>query len=864
MLPISYKAYLLRKHLEKHEGVILIVESKDLNRELLQIQGVFLAESMEEAYELSKFKLMEVYPGMFLDREGFLDSLVRSGYVRVEYVEQEGEFAVRGEVIDVFPFGHRYPVRIVLDFDSIDKLKLFDVSSQTSFEEIPKLSIFLKTERRNPNILILKEEDMEAQGVKSISISTQALKYNIQELLSKGYRIIFASKDTWKLEHVKRTYKDVEVWNAEFSEGFLDERNRIALLTTGIFKRKLYLRKWERIRTLEVGELVVHEDYGIGKFVGIEYSEERGYPMEFVVLEYKGAKVRVPIYNLDKLHRYVGDKAEVDEPASGRWLLKVRRAKEDALKKAIFLAERFAYRKALRGFRFGRFAEEEELAKSFPYEETPDQKRAIEEVLEDMESDRIMERLVCGDVGFGKTEVALRASFKAVWSGKQVAILTPTTILALQHYRTFKHRLKDFPIRIALLTRLQSNKEASRILEEIKEGSIDIVIGTHKLLSRNVVFKDLGLLIVDEEHKFGVKHKEKLKNLNLSVDTLYLSATPIPRTLSMALKGLLDVSVIRTPPRNRKAVKTIVTEYSEDVVYHAIERELSRGGQVFYIYNRIEGISRIEEEVKSMFPGIRIRTIHGRMDRKLMERTFWDFMEGRIDVLVSTNIVESGLDFPNANTIIVRKAEILGLSEMHQLRGRVGRSDRQGFAYFLVEGKPSEDARRRLKAILTYDYLGSGMDIALADLEIRGAGNIFGFEQSGHAHSVGLWLYMRFFEEALNRLKGNKLHKVEVVVKDEAYIPESYIPDEGMRMYFYERISKASTLHELQSIAYELEDRFGKLPKQLEKLIAVHQFKLMHPESDRIVLEEDQLLAEKDGRIILRMNWDLAVKLGAK
>jgi len=447
-----------------------------------------------------------------------------------------------------------------------------------------------------------------------------------------------------------------------------------------------------------------------------------------------------------------------------------------------------------------------------------------------MESEKPMERLICGDVGFGKTEVAMRAAFKAVVDGKQVAVLVPTTVLAEQHYETFSERFKDYPVNIEVLSRFKSRKEQKRILEALKKGDVDIVIGTHRLLSDDVVFKDLGLVIIDEEHKFGVKHKEKFKALKANVDVLLLSATPIPRTLNLALSGLKDISVIETPPEGRKTVKTFVTTFRKETLRRAISRELSRGGSVFIVQNRIEGLEELAGTVRSMFPQAKIDIAHGRMKSSELEKIMYRFFKGETSILISTAIVESGLDIPNANTLIVVGAEKFGLAQLYQLRGRVGRGKETAYAYFLVTpGSLTEEAKKRLKALQEFSELGSGLRLALRDMEIRGFGSILGKEQSGNIASIGLEEYLNLLEETVNRMKGEeKVREIEpqIVVAVEAYIPDSYIEDDNVKLAVYKRIMSAD-IDELDEVREEVRDRFGQLPDEVEGLFTLSALKIL-------------------------------------
>ncbi len=507
---------------------------------------------------------------------------------------------------------------------------------------------------------------------------------------------------------------------------------------------------------------------------------------------------------------------------------KVRKSVEKFVKE---LLELQAKRALSKGYAFSPDTPwQREFEEEFLYEETPDQIKAVDDVKFDMESEKPMERLICGDVGFGKTEVAMRAAFKAVMDGKQVAVLVPTTILAEQHYETFKERFKKYPVNIEILSRFKTKKEQKKILEEIANGRIDIIIGTHRLLSEDVKFKDLGLVVIDEEHKFGVRHKEKFKKLKAGVDVLLLSATPIPRTLNLALSGLKDISIMETPPEGRQSVKTYVTIFRRETLKRAISKELARGGSIFVVQNRIEGLEELAESIKSMFPKAKVEIAHGRMDSSHLEEIMYKFFKGKVDILVSTAIVESGLDIPNANTLVVVGAERFGLAQLYQLRGRVGRGNRTAYAYFLVSPNGlTEEAKKRLKALQEFSELGSGLRLALRDMEIRGFGSILGKEQSGNIATVGLEEYLNLLEETVNRMKGKEpLPEVEprIIIGLEAYIPDSYIADDNIKLSLYKRLMGAD-LNEIDELEEEIKDRFGQLPEEVKGVLILSRIKVL-------------------------------------
>jgi transcription-repair coupling factor (superfamily II helicase) len=542
----------------------------------------------------------------------------------------------------------------------------------------------------------------------------------------------------------------------------------IILPIKGISKRRIRRREAEAAEIspidnfvdIESGDYVVHIDHGIGRYLGVERVKVDKTYEEHLVIEYAGSdRLFVPFSDLDKIQKYIGFEKrlpKLHKLGSKLWKAAKERAKKGVYKIAVELLELQAKRASTHGHAFGKDTEwQSELEKSFPYKDTPDQAKAVVDVKRDMESQKPMDRLLCGDVGYGKTEVAIRAAFKAAMDNKQVAILVPTTILAEQHYNTFRSRMKNFPVRVEMLSRFRTDAEQARIIEGVANGSVDIVIGTHRLLSGDIAFKDLGLLVIDEEQRFGVKHKEHLKRMRFTVDVLTLTATPIPRTLYLALMGGRDISVINTPPSERLPVQTRISHYDEDLIRDAILREKRRGGQIFFVHNRIAGIGKIAERVASLVPDVSIAVAHGRMPEKYLEETMVKFIDGAIDCLVSTTIIESGIDIPNANTIIINRADAFGLSELYQLRGRVGRFTRSAYAHLLVPKNMvlSSESEKRLTAIKKFQELGSGFKLAMEDLQIRGAGNLLGIEQHGYINSVGFDMYCRLLKSAIDSFR---------------------------------------------------------------------------------------------------------------
>ncbi|MFP5458505.1 MAG: transcription-repair coupling factor [Bacteriovoracia bacterium] len=586
----------------------------------------------------------------------------------------------------------------------------------------------------------------------------------------------------------------------------------------------------EQLATLKIGDFVVHRDFGIGIYRGLESLKIGDQESDFLVIEYENRdKVYVPVYrlNLVQKHADASAGARVANLQSKKFSEAKAKARQSVKKLAFDLLRLQAERKLSGGFPFSppdHLYREFEM--SFPFEETPDQLKAINDVLDDMQAQYPMDRLVCGDVGFGKTEVAIRASFKAVLDKKQVVILVPTTVLALQHYNSFKRRFQNFPVTIDMLSRFKSAKETREVLEKLKEGKIDIVVGTHAVLAEKVEFQDLGLVVIDEEHRFGVNHKEKLKVLKKGVDVLTMTATPIPRTMQMSFIGVRDMSIIQTPPPRRQTIKSYIIKEDDITLRSAIEKELGRGGQVFYVHNRVHDIEEHEIYLKKLVPRARITVTHGQLPERELEKRINDFIEHKSDILLSTTIIESGIDIPNANTMIIDRADTYGLAQLHQLRGRIGRSDRKAYAYFMVPENRllTEVATRRLQALQTYADMGSGFSLASADLEIRGAGDILGAEQHGHVDQIGLELYMDLLQEAVQELKGEQrlsARNIEIQAPFNAFIPNNYISDHSTRLKYYKRLSNAESLDRLEELNSEMADVFGLIPKEVEALLAI-------------------------------------------
>jgi transcription-repair coupling factor (superfamily II helicase) len=613
------------------------------------------------------------------------------------------------------------------------------------------------------------------------------------------------------------------------------------------------------------GAAVVHEDHGVGRYRGLKTLTLSGLVTEFLCIEYANEdKLYVPVSSLHLISRYAGasdDSAPLHRLGTDHWQKTKKKAQEKIYDVAVELLEIQARREALQGFSHELILDEyQKFASDFPFEETPDQENAILSVMEDMQSSRPMDRIVCGDVGFGKTEVSMRAAFIAACSGKQVAVLVPTTLLAQQHYQNFLDRFADWPIQIASLTRFTAKKSLTETLQKVANGKVDILIGTHKLLSDTIKYHDLGLVIIDEEHRFGVRHKEKLKALRAQVDLLTMTATPIPRTLNMSLSGMRDLSIIATPPMQRHAIKTFVSQWNDETIIEGCQRELKRGGQIYFLHNEVKSIEKIASELQELIPDARVGIVHGQMKERELEHAMLDFYHHRCNLLVCTTIIESGIDVPTANTIFINRADKLGLAQLHQIRGRVGRSHHRAYAYLMVppEKAMTPDARKRLQAIESLEELGVGFTLATHDLEIRGAGELLGEGQSGQITEIGFTLYAELLERAVKSLKSNQstdfvsplMRASEVDFHIPALIPESYIPDIHHRLIEYKRIASATSSHALRELQVEFIDRFGLMPDPLKHLFRVTQIKLQ-----TLALGIEKIdIGEQSGKIIFNKN----------
>ncbi|MBC2576346.1 transcription-repair coupling factor [Peptostreptococcus canis] len=689
----------------------------------------------------------------------------------------------------------------------------------------------------------------------------------LKRLRHSGYKIVIAtgSSDRAKklssilnennVENIYSSNRNLDiktsqivVTGANISQGFqypsikfqlITDREIVGANKSGVKKKKKKQKenskKIDSFLELKVGDYVVHENSGVGKYTGIEQISVNNIKKDYLKVVYQGGdNLYVPIDQMDKVQKYIGgdvEKVKLNKLGSQEWSKaknKVRKQIEDMTKELI---ELYAKREGRKGYKFSKDTIwQQEFEEKFPFQETDDQLKAIKETKKDMETSKAMDRLICGDVGYGKTEVAIRAAFKAVMDGKQVAILVPTTILAQQHFNTFSERYEDYPIRVEALSRFKTPKQQKDIIEDANKGLVDIIIGTHRIVSKDINMPKLGLVVIDEEQRFGVRHKEKLKQIKENVDVLTLSATPIPRTLHMSLSGIRDMSIIEEPPQERYPVMTYVTEAKDSIIQDEIHRELARGGQVFFVYNRIEGIEELAARIRRLVPDARVGVAHGRMSSNQLENTVLSFLTKEFDVLVCTTIIETGMDIANANTVIIYDADKMGLSQLYQLRGRVGRSTRQGYAYLMYERNKilSEVAEKRLKAIKEFTEFGSGFKIAMRDLEIRGAGDVLGAQQHGHMAVIGYELYVKMLNEAIAKVKGQEVLEnldVEIDLSTNAYIPSTYIEDEIIKLEMYKKIATIDSKEDMYEIQEELEDRFSDIPKETQTLLNIAYIK---------------------------------------
>ena len=862
-----------------------------------------LEELVPEASSI-KESVLKLSVGDEISHETIVESLFASGFERVDFVAEPGQFAIRGAIVDIFSYSYNDPFRVSFFGDEVDSINIFDCNTQLSKEKVSVAEIYpdivaQEDDTRLVSVLDLLPDNalvwldssdmykdmqfypsldrfskvyldlpLSRQGEETVKFNIapqpkfnknfELLTEDIRRRLEEGYRVRIYGEKKSQLERLQSILMQNGGIMPEFipecniHNGFIDHDNKVCCYSDHeIFDRfhrvsiRRTVEKSEQLTindltSFAIGDYIVHIDYGVGVFGGlVRMKDDKGRMHEVVKLTYKDNDVVfVSVHALHRISRYKSKDSEppkIHKLGSKAWQNLKTSTKSKVKDIAKDLIKLYAERKSAKGFAYSADTYlQQELESSFMYEDTPDQEKAVAAVKRDMEDTCPMDRLVCGDVGFGKTEVAVRAAFKAVADSKQVVVLVPTTILALQHYNTFKNRLKDFPCNIDYVSRLRTAKEISDIQKRLKAGTLDIVIGTHKLIGKGFEFKDLGLLIIDEEQKFGVSAKEKLRQLKASVDTLTLTATPIPRTLQFSLLGARDLSIINTPPPNRIPVQTEIMLFDHDEVRKIINYELNRGGQLFFVHNRVEELQSIHDILHRLVPDMRICVAHGQMEAKVLENKILDFMAGDYDMLLCTTIIENGLDVPNANTIIINQAQNIGLSDLHQLRGRVGRSNKRAFCYLMVPPLVSitDDARRRLKAIESFSDLGSGFNIAMQDLDIRGAGNLLGAEQSGFITDMGFETYQKILAEAMEELgvetgivtKGKEdsfLSDCTIETDQLALIPDSYIDMTAEKIRIYKELDSLTSDKEINNLKAKLADRFGALPEEVLRLFDI-------------------------------------------
>lgn len=695
------------------------------------------------------------------------------------------------------------------------------------------------------SLLVKDLKDWKKKGYRCVILSPSRTRGErmVRDLAEEGLQAFFSQKDERKLQS-----SEIMVLYGNARKGFEYPMQKFVLVTeSDIFGQKRRAKKQQKryngksisaFSELSIGDHVVHEFHGLGIYKGIEKIEKDGVVKDYIKIQYaKGDNLYVQASQIGTLQKYGSAKEhaqlKLNSLGNAEWKKTKSRVKRAVKDIAAELIKLYSARQNAKGFSYSQDTIwQREFEEMFPFEETQDQLDAIEDTKKDMESPSVMDRLICGDVGYGKTEIAIRAAFKAVQDSKQVVVLVPTTILAQQHFYTFQQRMKDFPVRVDLLCRFRTAAQQKKTLEDLKKGQVDILIGTHRLLSKDVVFKDLGLLIVDEEQRFGVSHKEKIKQLKEKVDVLTLTATPIPRTLHMGMIGIRDMSILEEAPVDRQPIQTYVLEYDSEIVREAISRELARGGQVYYVYNRVRGIEKIAEDIAQMLPDAEVAYAHGQMGERRLEEIMYRFINGEIDVLVSTTIIETGMDISAANTMIIHDADCFGLSQLYQLRGRIGRANRTAYAFLMYKRDKllKEEAEKRLHAIREFTDLGSGIKVAMRDLEIRGAGNLLGAEQSGHMQDVGYDLYCKMLTEAVNEEKGleeERDFETSLDISVDAFIPERYISDEKQRLEIYKKIAGVENEEEKEEILEELIDRFGEPPKSVQNLLSIAKLKAL-------------------------------------
>ncbi|WP_101847136.1 transcription-repair coupling factor [Halobacillus sp. Marseille-P3879] len=823
----------------------------------------YIERDIEQLRQRERFQEMYKYIGYYYEEPvSLLDYLPDNGLIVMDEVSRIQETAGRLDEEEAEWHNSLLEVnQMVRDLRiSFDWHDTWAAMKQTKLY----LSVFM---RHIPNTHPQNIVNISSRQMQQFHGQMNLLKTEMDRWMKQNYSVIILAPDETRAEKIHSVLLDYQmeavvakqapklpvntptIVKGNISSGFEWPMHKLAVLTenelfkkrTAKPKRRQKISNAERIKNyqeLKVGDYVVHANHGIGKYIGIETLKVGDSHKDFLMVKYSGNdKLFVPIDQIDLIQKYVGSEGKepkVYKLGGSEWTKVKKRVQSSVEDIADDLIQLYAEREASRGHAFEEDGEmQRDFEAAFPYEETEDQVRCIEEIKEDMQRIRPMDRLLCGDVGYGKTEVAIRAAFKAIENGKQVALLVPTTILAQQHYETMQERFQDFGINIGLLSRFRTKKQQKETTDRLRKGLIDIVVGTHRILSKDIQFKDLGLLIVDEEQRFGVKHKEKIKQLKANVDVLTLTATPIPRTLHMSMLGVRDLSVIETPPENRFPIQTYVLEYNPVFMREAVEREMARDGQVFFLFNRVENIERMAQEISALVPEARVAFAHGQMNETELENVMFSFLEGEFDVLVSTTIIETGVDIPNVNTLIVFDADRMGLSQLYQLRGRVGRSNRVAYAYFTYQKDKvlTEVAEKRLQAIKEFTELGSGFKIAMRDLSIRGAGNLLGAQQHGFIDSVGFDMYSQMLKDAIEAKRQGKEpeaiqpFQTELDLNIDAYIPEDYIADEKQKIDMYKQFQAIESVEDIHDLRDELIDRFGDYPDEVENLFRVSSIK---------------------------------------
>ncbi|PRR77188.1 Transcription-repair-coupling factor [Clostridium liquoris] len=886
------------KNIEKDLKSVLNNLKSENNKDAYDKLQSTVNKNLENLKENWNFETIDSYlpyfydnPSLFLDyfKEWFIvvDDVQRCegklNSVYLEFEENYKSFLQRGDVLPKQAELLTSKDRILnaleesklITLSSIAKsVKILQPQSIVNFSEIT-----LNNYHGQLELLIEDIKQKKSQGYKTIILSGTR---------PRGERLVNTLRD----RGIESVYKDVieDILPGEVIitfgsqlKGYEYPSLKICIISDKEFfgeaKKKSFkkvsgkgLSKIKSFTELKIGDYVVHVNHGIGVYKGIKQLEIDGHKKDYLELSYYGDdKLYVPVEQLDMVQKYIGSEGnapKISKLGSSEWTKAKNKVKKSIEEIAEDLVKLYAVRSTLKGFKFTKDTIwQKQFEEEFPYEETPDQITAINDIKADMESDKAMDRLLCGDVGYGKTEVAVRAAFKAVMDGKQVAFLVPTTILAQQHYNNLVQRFSDFPVKVEMISRFRTPAQQKETIKTVKEGNVDILIGTHRILQKDIHFKDLGLLIIDEEQRFGVKHKEKIKSLKKNIDVLTLSATPIPRTLHMSLVGVRDISVIETPPEERQPIQTYVVEYNDQLIRDAILREINRGGQVYFVYNRVENIKEMSAYISKLLPEARVGIAHGQMQERELESVIIDFMENKYDVLVTTTIIETGMDIQNVNTMIIYDADKMGLSQLYQLRGRVGRSSRMAYCYLTYKKDKilTEVAEKRLRAIKEFTELGSGFKIALKDLEIRGAGNMMGSSQHGHMASVGYDLYCRMLEDTIKKLKGEiDKEPVETTVelKIDAFIPENYIKDETQKIEIYKKIASINSYEDFIDVQEELEDRFSDIPSSVQNLMDIAYIRSIAKE---LAIEEikergNQVLVQFESKDRLNENIRVGVK----